>query len=63
MVCCTSDEGRPPPWERYGLPTARPPEGLDLTGLTVDEFQRLVPSFEPAFQVSLRTDAWQVVHG
>jgi hypothetical protein len=63
MVGCTSDEGRPPPWERYGLPTARPTEGLDLTSRTMDEFQRLVPSFEPAFQVYLRTYALQVVHG
>ena len=32
---------------------ARPSEFLDLTSLTPDEFQQLVPSFETAFQAHL----------
>jgi hypothetical protein len=31
----------------------RPTEVLDLTSLTVDEFRRLVPAFETAFQASM----------
>jgi hypothetical protein len=31
----------------------RPTEVLDLTGLTIDEFQRLVPPFEAAFQAHM----------
>jgi hypothetical protein len=31
----------------------RPTELLDLTSLTVDEFQQLVPSFEAAFQAHM----------
>jgi hypothetical protein len=32
---------------------ARPTEFLDLTSLTLDEFQLLVPPFEAAFQAHL----------
>ena len=35
---------------------ARPTEFLDVTSLTLDEFQQLVPPFETAFQV--RMAAW-----
>src|ERR1700750_2531800 len=35
---------------------ARPTEFLDLTSLTLDEFQQLVPPFEAAFQVHMA--AW-----
>src|ERR671933_1456461 len=33
----------------------RPTEFLDLTSLTLDEFQRLVPAFEAAFQAHMAT--------
>src|ERR671928_1623577 len=33
---------------------ARPTEFLDLTSLTLDEFQHLVPPFEAAFQAHMR---------
>jgi hypothetical protein len=33
---------------------ARPTEFLDLTSLTLDEFQLLVPPFEAAFQAHMR---------
>ncbi len=32
---------------------ARPTECLDVTGVTLDEFQQLVPPFEAAFQAYL----------
>ena len=32
----------------------RPTEFLDLTSLTLDEFQQLVPPFEAAFQAHMR---------
>src|SRR6478672_3286217 len=34
---------------------ARPTEFLDLTSLTLDEFQQLVPPFEAAFQAHMAT--------
>src|SRR5262245_54123070 len=37
---------------------ARPTEFLDFTSLTLDEFQRLVPPFEAAFQAHLT--AWRL---
>src|SRR5215468_7802171 len=37
---------------------ARPTEFLDLTSLTLDEFQQLVPSFEAAFQEHMA--AWRL---
>src|SRR5713101_5135110 len=37
---------------------ARPSEFLDLTSLTLDEFQQLVPPFETAFQAHLA--AWRL---
>ena len=37
---------------------ARPTEFLDLTGLTLDEFQQLVPPFEAAFQAHMA--AWRL---
>src|ERR687884_1674779 len=37
---------------------ARPTEFLDLTSLTLDEFQQLVPPFEAAFQAHMR--AWRL---
>src|SRR6195256_6347623 len=36
----------------------RPLEFLDLTSLTLDEFQQLVPPFEAAFQAHMR--AWRL---
>src|SRR5919199_328954 len=37
---------------------ARPSEFLDLTSLTLDEFQQLVPPFEAAFQAHMA--AWRL---
>ncbi len=37
---------------------ARPMEFLDLTSLTLEEFQQLVPPFEAAFQA--RMAAWRM---
>ncbi len=37
---------------------ARPTEFLDLTSLTLDEFQQLVPPFEAAFHA--RMAAWRL---
>ena len=37
---------------------ARPTEFLDLTSLTLDEFQLLVPPFEAAFQTHM--SAWRL---
>ena len=55
MVSCASDERRPPPWARLRFADlqTRPTEVLDLTSLTVDEFQQLVPPFEAAFQAHM----------
>jgi hypothetical protein len=35
---------------RFADVQSRPTEFLDLTSLTLDEFEQLVPSFEAAFQ-------------
>ncbi len=55
MVSCASDERRPPPWGRLRFTDiqTRPTEVLDLTSLTVEEFQQLVPPFEAAFQAHM----------
>ena len=37
---------------------SRPTELLDVTGLTLDEFQALVPPFEAAFQTPMA--AWRL---
>ena len=37
---------------------ARPTEFLDMTSLTLDEFQRLIPPFEAAFQAHMA--AWRL---
>jgi hypothetical protein len=38
---------------RFADLQSRPTEVLDLTSLTVDEFQQLVPPFEAAFQAHM----------
>jgi hypothetical protein len=38
---------------RFSALQARPTEVLDLTSLTLDEFQQLLPSFEVAFQAHM----------
>src|SRR5438128_1454185 len=38
---------------RFTEVQARPPAFLDMTTLTLDEFQQLVPSFEAAFQAHM----------
>jgi len=43
---------------RFSDIQARPTEVLDLTSLTVDEFERLVPPFEAAFQA--HRAAWRL---
>src|SRR2546421_11527034 len=43
---------------RFADVQARPAEFLDLTSLTLDEFQQLVPPFEAAFQAHMA--AWQL---
>jgi hypothetical protein len=43
---------------RFADIQSRPTEVLDLTSLTLDEFQRLVPSFEAAFQAPMA--AWRL---
>ena len=40
---------------RFSAVHARPTELLDLTSLTPDEFHRLVPAFETAFQTRMAT--------
>src|SRR3989442_12239576 len=37
----------------FADPKSRPTEFLDFTSLTLDEFQRLVPPFEAAFQAHM----------
>jgi Helix-turn-helix of DDE superfamily endonuclease len=43
---------------RFADLQSRPPELLDLTSLTLDEFQQLVPPFEAAFQAHMA--AWRL---
>src|SRR6266446_6673816 len=43
---------------RFADLQSRPTEFLDLTSLTLDEFQRLVPPFEAAFQAHMA--AWRL---
>src|SRR2546427_6897328 len=43
---------------RFADVQARPAEFLDLTSLTLDEFQQLVPPFEVAFQAHMA--AWRL---
>ena len=38
---------------RFADVQSRPTEFLDLTSLTLDEFQQLVPPFEAAFQAHM----------
>src|SRR5262245_42554558 len=55
MVCCASDERRPTAMGSLWFTDiqTRPREVLDLTSLTLDEFQRLVPPFEAAFRAHM----------
>src|SRR5215831_15600254 len=43
---------------RFSDVQARPTEFLDMTSLTLDEFQQLVPHFEAAFQAHM--GAWRL---
>ena len=43
---------------RFADLQARPTEFLDLTSVTLDEFQQLVPPFEAAFQAHMA--AWRL---
>jgi hypothetical protein len=43
---------------RFADPQSRPTEFLDLTSLTLEEFQQLVPPFEAAFQAHMA--AWRL---
>ena len=40
---------------RYAEVASRPPELLDFTSLTLEEFQRLLPPFDAAFQAHMAT--------
>src|SRR5712671_4759934 len=50
--------GRRPSTPWFADLQSRPTEFLDLTSLTLDEFQRLVPPFEAAFQAHMA--AWRL---
>ena len=43
---------------RFAEVQARPTEFLDMTSVTLDEFQQLVPPFEAAFQAHMA--AWRL---
>ena len=50
MLCLPRKEAPQMASIRFTDVQARPSEFLDLTSLTLDEFQQLVPPFETAFQ-------------
>src|SRR5712671_1617575 len=60
MVCCASHNKEAPPMAHLQCTDVqdRPTEFLDLTSLTLDEFQQLVPPFETAFQAHMA--AWRL---
>src|SRR6266404_1735823 len=60
MVCCASHNKEAPPMAHLQCTDMqdRPTEFLDLTSLTLDEFQQLVPPFETAFQAHMA--AWRL---
>src|SRR6266850_67089 len=53
MLCLRRKEATPMGTLRFTDLQKRPTEVLDLTSLTVDEFQRLVPPFEAAFEAHM----------
>src|SRR5215813_8000489 len=54
MLCLPRKEAPPMASIRFTDVQARPTEFLDLTSLTLDEFQLLVPPFEAAFHAYMR---------
>src|SRR2546425_3421065 len=60
MVCCASHNKEAPPMAHLQCTDVqdRPTEFLDVTSLTLDEFQPLVPPFEAAFQAHMA--AWRL---
>src|SRR6195256_3983722 len=58
MLCPPRKEAPQMASIRFTDGQARPSEFLDLTSLTLDEFQQLVPPFETAFQAHLT--AWRL---
>src|SRR3977135_2287622 len=60
MVCCASHNKEAPPMAHLQCTDGqdRPTEFLDLTSLTLDEFQQLVSPFEAAFQAHMA--AWRL---
>src|SRR5882672_8603208 len=58
MLCLPRKEAPQMASIRFTDVRARPSEFLDLTSLTLDEFQQLVPPFETAFQAHLT--AWRL---
>src|SRR3989442_14533674 len=58
MLCLPRKEAPQMASIRFTDVQARPSEFLDLTSLTLDEFQQLVPPFETAFQAHLA--AWRL---
>jgi hypothetical protein len=53
MLCLQEEEVSPMAALRFTDVQSRPTECLDLTSLTLDEFQQLVPPFEAAFQAHM----------
>src|SRR5438093_7989654 len=58
MLCLPRKEAPPMASIRFTDVQARPSEFLDLTSLTLEEFQQLVPPFETAFQA--HRAAWRL---
>src|SRR5207253_7614489 len=58
MLCLPRKEAPQMASIRFTDVQARPSEFLDLTSLTLEEFQQLVPPFETAFQAHLA--AWRL---
>jgi hypothetical protein len=58
ILCFPCKEASPMAHLQFTDVQDRPTEFLDLTSLTLDEFQQLVPPFEAAFQVHMA--AWRL---
>src|SRR5438477_11702362 len=55
ILCLSRQEAPPMAHVQFADLQSRPTEFLDLTSLTLDEFQQLVPPFEAAFQAHMAT--------
>jgi hypothetical protein len=54
ILCLQEQEAPPTASLQFTDVQDRPTEFLDLTSLTLDEFQQLIPPFEAAFQAHMR---------